>query len=381
MNLKKKILLFADWYEPGYRAGGPIRSCVNFSGHMRTEYEVYVFTSDRDLGSTGPYEGIRRDEWQQKEEGLHVYYCSTEELSWKNIRMHIRELAPDFIYLNSMFSVKFTIFPLLISRWAGERAVLVLSPRGMLRSSALRFKPLKKKIFLNGIRWMGLHKRLRFLASDDTEMKDVRRVFGEGPRIAMIPNFPSAVVPEPPILSKGSGKLSMIFVGRIHPIKGLDFLLQLLKGVKASVDLTLVGSLEEPAFWNSCQELISKLPVNISVNYAGEIPHNKLSATLAKHHIFVLPTKGENFGHAIFEALSLGKPALISDQTPWRNLTARNAGWDLPLDRPDLFCEAIEQAAGFTNEAYAQWARSTAGFVKEYLDNLNLKEEYRKLFT
>jgi glycosyltransferase involved in cell wall biosynthesis len=143
----------------------------------------------------------------------------------------------------------------------------------------------------------------------------------------------------------------------------------------------LVGSLEEPAFWNSCQELIAALPANVSVNYAGEIPHHKLSGELAKHHIFVLPTTGENFGHAIFEALSIGKPALISDQTPWRGLEARKAGWDLPLDRPELFRAAIEKAAGFTDEEYASWCRSTSGFVKEYIDNLNLKEEYRKLFT
>ena len=44
-------MLFSDWYEPGFRAGGPIRSCVNFVQHMQDQYKILVFTSDRDLES------------------------------------------------------------------------------------------------------------------------------------------------------------------------------------------------------------------------------------------------------------------------------------------------------------------------------------------
>jgi glycosyltransferase involved in cell wall biosynthesis len=381
MNPNKKILLFADWYEPGYKAGGPIRSCVNFAAYMRKEHTVYVFTSDRDLGAHDPYEGIRRDEWFEKEKGLYIYYCSPEGLSRGNIRAQMKQVDADFIYLNSMFSLRYTIIPLMISRSGKLKASLMLSPRGMLRSSAVQFKPLKKKIFLNGFRWLGLHKKVHFLASDETEAADVHRYFGPAAAVTLIPNFPSALPEDLQIIEKSVGSLSMIFVGRIHPIKGLDLLLKVLKDVKAAVSLTIVGSLEDRAFWARCQEMISGLPANVVVTYGGEIPHDKLSATLAKHHIFVLPTKGENFGHAIFEALSLGKPALISDQTPWRGLTTREAGWDLPLDRPDLFLQAIGQAASFSGEEYTRWSRSAAGSVRNYVDNLNLKEEYRKLFT
>ena len=57
---KRKILLFADWYEPGYKAGGPIRSCANFVHNMQSEYSVYVFTTDRDLGSDESYKDIEK---------------------------------------------------------------------------------------------------------------------------------------------------------------------------------------------------------------------------------------------------------------------------------------------------------------------------------
>ena len=84
--LRKKILLFADWYEPGYKAGGPIRSCVNFSCYMQGDYQVYVFTTDRDLGSPAPYEQVIVDEWRSDKNNISIYYCSPKMLSWQNIR-------------------------------------------------------------------------------------------------------------------------------------------------------------------------------------------------------------------------------------------------------------------------------------------------------
>ena len=174
----------------------------------------------------------------------------------------------------------------------------------------------------------------------------------------------------------------MIFVVRIHPIKNLDYLLiRLLEVRSAEVALTIVGSLEDPAYWEKCQGIIARLPAGITVEYAGELAFNELPALTSRHHIFVLPTQGENFGHAIFEALSLGKPVLISDQTPWRNLQNFKAGWDLALDHPTEFIASIEQAAAFDSIEYQEWSHSTRQFVKDYLAGLNLKQEYRQLFS
>ena len=55
---------------------------------------------------------------------------------------------------------------------------------------------------------------------------------------------------------------------------------------------------------------------------------------MAANDLFFLPTRGENFGHVIAEALSVGTPVLISDQTPWRKLAAVGLGHDLPLAVP-----------------------------------------------
>jgi glycosyltransferase involved in cell wall biosynthesis len=389
LNGKKKILLFADWYEPGYKAGGPIRSCVNFAAYMRDDYQLYVFTSDRDLGSSQPYEQIKTDEWLSTAGGIQVFYCSPERLGWKNIRRQLSAIQPDFVYLNSMFSTKFTIYPLLMGRTGRMNYRTILSPRGMLRSSALQFKPAKKKIFLKGFRWLGFHKKVAFVAADDTEVADIKRYFGGDARVAKIPNFPAplsgssgaAGTNTTTLIKKDKGDLSLIYIGRIHPIKGLDYLLKVLQEVRATIRLTIVGSVEDEAFWMNCRQLIRNLPANIVVTHAGEIPNDQLPRLTIQQHIFALPTKGENFGHAIFEALALGKPVLISDQTPWRGLQAAGAGWDLPLDKPDEFRLAIEEAAALGQSAYEAICRTSRKYLEDYINRLDLKEDYKKLFS
>lgn len=379
---KKRILVFADWYEPGFKAGGPIRSCVNFVRYMRDDYQLYVFTSDRDLGSTTPYDGIRVDTWSASgHPDVRIYYCSPGKLGWGNIKQQMKDVQPDFIYLNSMFSTPFTIYPLLISRLLRMDGDIILSPRGMLRASALQFKPLKKKVFLKLFRWSGFYRPLSFHASDNTELQDVKRHFGKKARTSMIPNFPAAPPETVRAIQKPAGQLSMIFIGRIHPIKNLDYLLKVLKDVRSRVSLTIVGSLEDKAYWETCGNLIRELPGDITVSYAGEIPNDALPDITNQHHIFALPTRGENFGHAIFESLSLGRPVLISDQTPWRGLTAAYAGWDLPLERPELFRQAIEAAAAFGQEEYNKWSQSTFKFVQDFVAQLTLKKDYLKLFS
>jgi len=48
---------------------------------------------------------------------------------------------------------------------------------------------------------------------------------------------------------------------------------------------------------------------------------------------------------------------LISDRTPWRDLAANGAGWDLPLHDPDAFVAALERVVGLD---VAGWQRMAA---------------------
>jgi glycosyltransferase involved in cell wall biosynthesis len=290
-------------------------------------------------------------------------------------------MQAEFVYLNSMFSKYFTIFPLLAGKAKKNESKYFLSPRGMLRTSALQFKPVKKKLFLYVFRWLNYHKRIEFVAADQTELEDIKRFFGNTVPATILPNFSGAIAEQPVHINKHPGALSIISIGRIHPVKNLDYLLNVLKKVKSDIRLTIIGSLEDLKFWDSCKQIISGLPENISVSYQGERPNHELAAIVSTHHIFALATKGENFGHAIAEALNLGRPVLISDQTPWRNLENEKAGWDLSLQHPELFVSAIEKAAAFTQSEYDIYVKNAWDFANKKTDKDNLAINYKLLFS
>lgn len=381
VNNKKSILLFADWFEPGYKAGGPIRSCVHFVHQMKNRYSIYVFTTDRDLNDTTPYANIEADQWMEYDKGVKIFYCSPSQLSWRHIQKQIKDIHPDFIYLNSMFSRYFTIYPLLMQRLHLINSKIVLAPRGMLKDSALQFKSSKKKVFLSTFRKLQLHRFIHFHATDKTEEIDVRKHFGSKVKLMQASNFPGIVKDYPGSFTKKENELSVIFIGRLHPVKNLDFLLQALKPVSGNVSLTIVGNAEDETYVQHCKNIISHYPSSIRVKFAGEIPNHQLPAIIAQHHIFALPTQGENFGHAIFEALAAGKPVLISDQTPWRNLVENKAGWDLPLQQPEAFTAALTQATKFNQADYDLWSQHAWQFVRQFVQESDLLTAYNNLFS
>jgi glycosyltransferase involved in cell wall biosynthesis len=378
---RAKILIMVDWFTPGYKAGGPIQSCFNVAYALKDLYEIYVFTSDCDLGSETPYEGIESDKWiQNLHPSINVYYASKKNLSPLYIKKVIAGLAPDFIYLNHLFSPLFVVYPLWLN-WRGKiRSKVVVCPRGALYDSALAIRKYKKDPFLKIFKWMRIHNTIRFHATNEREKNAILKFF-PGSEIVIADNLPNNRQDEFSSVSKTEGKLICIFVSRIHPIKNLHFLLNLLKDVKSEIKLSIIGPIEDANYWQECKSNIEHLPPNIEVTYLGSVPNNQLSKLIQHHHLFILPTTGENFGHAIFEALLSGRPVLISDQTPWQDLQKAGIGWELSLEDSRSFIKAIETAASWDQDNFNAYAESSWKYARKFNENPTLQKQYTDLFN
>lgn len=380
MAEKPVVLLFTDWYLPGYKAGGPIQSCVNLVRTLSAEFSFWVITSDRDLGSPSPYEKVPLNQWTTGPFGEKLFYAAPGFINRKWLRQLFSMHAGSTIYLNSMFSLPFTLLPVLVARkFPANR--LVLAPRGMLHPGALGLKSGKKKIFLQLLRLLGWHKRILFQATTVEEAGYIQQHF-PGAKMKLAGNIPAFREQKPPTSEKQPGEVKLVFVGRIHPTKNLDFILNLLhQADKARILLELIGEPGPPEYVEECRKLVELLPPNIEVKQFGSMPHQESFAKLLESHALVLPSRGENFGHAIFEALISGKPVLISDRTPWRNLEQQQAGWDLSLENPDGFAAAIEQLAAMNQETYQQWSERAYRLANNYFEDAAYNRNYRELFT
>ncbi len=377
---KQKILVLVDWFTPGYKAGGPIQSCANFAFALKDLYDIYILTTDTDHGETKPYEGIPAGKWLTNiDPGFSVKYLPKATLRAAMIRTEIALLAPDFIYLNHLFSPLFVVYPLWLHYKKRIPGRVVLCPRGALYASALAIKTWKKTPFLKAFRWLGIHRRILFHATNEREKEAILHFFPRS-TVRIADNLPNSNQPEFRTCPKSAGTVKAIFVARIFPIKNLLFYLTALEQVKTNVELTVVGPIEDKPYWEECTRKIEALPKHVKVHYLGSKRNDELMPILQSHHIFVLPTTGENFGHSIFEALLGGRPVLISDQTPWLDLTPLTVGWDLPLAGPAAFARVTEQVGEWDQVHFDQWARAAWTYARDFIQNPELQNQYVKLF-
>lgn len=376
---KPRVMIFIDWFLPGYKAGGPIRSVANLVEALQDQYEFLIVTTDRDLGDAEPYSGIETEAWIDRG-NCKVWYASPNHQSYRHLRNLVFNTEFNILYTQSMFSLKYTLFPLWTCRALRPEAKMVLAPRGMLHAGAIGLKSRKKKLFLRVFKLLRLHKSIVFQATDEQEIQDIRKWFGEV-EIEEVKNLPRPVLPESNDLNKIPGVLKLVFFSRITIKKGVHQFLEALKDQKAQVEVDLYGVQDEPEYWERCSAIIASLPENIQVTYAGTVAPEETASTLQRYHALVMPTLGENFGHAIFEALAAGRPVLISDKTPWRGLEVKKAGWDLPLDKPGLFAQQIADLAEMDQTEWTSFAVGARQHAADYMQELDAAKAYSGLFS
>jgi glycosyltransferase involved in cell wall biosynthesis len=173
--------------------------------------------------------------------------------------------------------------------------------------------------------------------------------------------------------------LRLCFLSRISPKKNLDFALRVLAAVTVPVEFTIFGPVDDAAYWAACQPLIAQLPTNVRATYGGEVHPEDVRRTLTAQDLFFLPTRGENFGHVIYEALSSGVPVLISDQTPWNDLDSRGVGWNISLDSVAEFARTIETAARVLPVEREAYARRAVAYALQRTDRPAAIERTREL--
>ncbi len=370
MKAEKTIFVFIDWFLPGTKAGGPVQSLFGLIESTKNKFYYKIFTSNVDHLSTEPYKNILSNQWIRFCENAEVYYCSKENINKKTVKNILSSTAFDKIYINSFYSPMFSIMPVKVIRSMNLSSQTILAVRGMLGKGALNVKPLKKKAFIFYSKLVGFHKNILFQASSENEEKDIRNVFGDKVKVKIAGNLPSRSIDKFYEHKKLNGELNLFFLSRIVAIKNIKYAIQLLKNVSPlyKINYTIYGFIEDKHYWEECLTMAKKLPNHVQFIYGGELMQQQISNELNKHHALLMPTLNENFGHAIFESFSSGCLAIISDQTPWKNLRENGLGMDFHLSEPfsKEAVEYIETCAKMTEEEWNLLAKKAYDFAVNY---------------
>ena len=376
--MKQRILVFYDYFTPAYKAGGPIQSLTNLVRQLHEHFDFYIFTTNQD--HDGTVLTVDPDEFVDFEQKAQVFYASPHQRKYTTVRQVINDVAPELVYLNGMFSVLCVVFPLMALRKRPDVRV-VIAPRGMLQAGARKIKALKKNIYLILLKAVLLKKGNYWHATDDAEMEDIKAFAGLQRQIIKAENIPTllnlSIWP-----AQKKGLLKMVTISLVARKKNHLQLLNILKGSDPLFRLhyDIYGPIADKSYWKECLEEMALLPSNVTVNYKGAVQRNEIESALSAYHFFVLPSFGENFGHAIFEALSAGLPVIISDQTPWRNLAKKKAGWDVSLENPGALRKALDEAVAMEQDEYEAWRKGARKLALDYLDESDFEAAYKALF-
>jgi glycosyltransferase involved in cell wall biosynthesis len=370
---RPRVLVFSDYFLPGFKAGGPITTLRNMTERLADRADFAIVTRDRDLGDAEPFHGVRPDEWIRAF-NAQIYYTSSRTLSIWKLWYIMREQKPDVVYLNSILSRRFSLFPLIVTRLLNRMgglspsARIVIAPRGEFSGGALSLKSRRKRAYLAILRASGLWRRVHWQASSAFEAADIAAAVGKYARIRIVPDLLAGVTPEYPRPAKRAGVARIAFVGRISPMKNLDGAIRMIGKLAGEIELDIYGPKEDETYWAQCSAELTALPPNVRARFHGALASDEVVKTLSVFDAMFLPSLGENFGHVIHEALSAGCPPVLSDRTPWRNLESLGIGYDRPLEDSDALVAALQQIIDMDEPVHRQMrqeARRHAARVSE----------------
>jgi glycosyltransferase involved in cell wall biosynthesis len=370
-------LMICRSFYPAYKSGGPVRSLTNLVEALDSLC-FDVITSDRDLGDETSFLNVNLNSWNNKYLNSRIFYLTPKFSLLFNLKKLFKRNKYNILYLNSFFDYKFSIKFLILSKLGLVKAqIVILAPRGELSLGAMSLKPIKKKLYLTIFKYLRLHKNITFQFTSKEEAYESQSYLGKV-NYKIVPNM-HEVPPEYCPSLKVTGEANMIFLSRISPKKNLLTIINSLKTInKGIINFSIVGAIDDEKYWAKCKELIKNLPKNIKVSFLGPLEREKVKLELKKSQVFFLPTLNENYGHAIVEAMMHSNMVILSNQTPW-NEVSNYGGFVGDCYDEIYFSNIIKKIINMDEYSFNQHTQKTYDYCNKILITNILKIE--KLFN
>jgi glycosyltransferase involved in cell wall biosynthesis len=347
------------YYAPAFRYGGPPRSIHGLCRALcRHGLDVKVFTTNADGPGILPPTVTRSREY----DGVPVHYF---ERSWPatpigshSLTAGLRAALPsvELVHIHGLWN-RVVWSAAREARRAGRP--YVISPRGMLQDAARAHKGWRKRAAFAVIERGLLEGAALLHATSDAEVETLERL-GLGRPVILIPNgielgpFERTVVTEPTVLEP-----TVLFVGRLHPIKRLDLLVDaflLLQRRYPGARLVIAGPDEyglRPALEARAGD------AGPAITWCGAVDDVQRTALLQSSIALVLCSDSESFGMSVLEALAAGTAVVVTTSCGWNEVEQHGAGIRVEQS-PEAIADALARLAADPAGASAMGARGRA---------------------
>lgn len=244
----------------------------------------------------------------------------------------------------------------LLSLTARRNVKVIISPHGYLEPEKLKVSRVKKELVLALFERKNLKTAHCLIACSKKEAVSLRE-FGLSQPIVILPNGVSdsllredlSIRGNPDIKRKYGIKIDtkvLLFLSRIHPFKGLSLFLKSILTIKDDFIrngwIFVISGIDELNHEAELQAFVKENDMESIVKFIGpQYKKDKINIFDAAD-CFILPSRGENFGIAVIEALARGLPVITTTATPWEELLTNNCGWWVPRAQKDFVGAILE---------------------------------------
>lgn len=320
-----KVLHIVPTFYPATYFGGPVFSVYGLCNALSQmpDVELRVLTTD----NAGPE--LRRIKPETFPVlfpgGYSVYYFRylfgvSVSLSML-FRMPSMIRWADIVHITSVYSFP-TIPALLFCKIL--RKPVVWSPRGALQRWEGSTRPLLKKVWesiCNAL--LDKHRCVLHITSENEAEESGQKITKA--RIEIIKNGVDIPKENPERVWMPDGKLRLLFIGRLHPKKGMKNLLQAVKILNGNVILTICGTGDDD-YALSLKNMADELGIAEYIHFTGHVEGDEKSRIFWSSDVSVVPSYTENFAMVVAEALAHGVPVIASKGTPWSEIIGHQCG-------------------------------------------------------
>jgi glycosyltransferase involved in cell wall biosynthesis len=242
----------------------------------------------------------------------------------------------------------------------------------MLSPWALRHKGLKKKLALFLYQRRDLQAAQIIHATSEDEVRDLEAL-GVANCVTMIPNglaFPEPMtdlpVAAPARDRKAAPQKTMLYLGRIYPVKGLTLLLDAWADVRPNDWRLLIVGPDEAGHRSELETQRRRLGLEETVAFRDAVSGAEKESVYRQADAFVLPSLSESFGMSVAEAMGYGLPVIASTAAPWPVIAHENLGWWVNPTRQDL-AGAVRAAAAMPVGSLKAMGRKASDHVRSVL--------------
>jgi glycosyltransferase involved in cell wall biosynthesis len=356
------ILFAVHGYKPAWRVGGPILSVSALAeGLVRRGHAVTVFTTNANLDEDLDVPVDRAVDVA----GVEVWYFRREEWVKKAFPwLPYLSKSMGFLYAPAMadalerrvpgVDVVHTHLPFVYPTWAAGRAAarhrkpLFYHQRGVFDPARLRFRSLKKALFIATVEKPTMRAATTLIALTDAEAESYRALGIDTP-CRVVPNGIDVAAYEGGEATRANARWNLtpddrviLFLGRLHPIKGADRLLKAFRLAAARMERSVLV-LAGPDEWSleaKFREASGAAGLRDRVRFPGMVSGREKIDLLARADLFALPSDAEGFSMAVLEALASRTAVLLSPGCHFAEVEAAGAGRVVSQD-PDALADAL----------------------------------------